>query len=431
MVADYVVTEHDCRWARTAPDPVGLASYTMDSHNCARVVVNGVARNEGDVQVAPAGPYGVSYRAIVPARGQCANLVVPVAFSASHIAFGSARMEPVFMVLGHAAGSAAHLAVTGARAVQDVDYPTLRRGLLADGMVLSWPPGQEAVTVVAPAAPSGPFTATATVTNVEGVAVSGVSLALAVPAGWPALAPQTTPSLAPGATFTAHWQVTPAPPVELLDPAELRATATYTAGGPVTRSATTTTRIAEPVTAPFVTAAATTAYFSQRGTRLAVVAAGRDMWTGIDEYGAILRPGVPATVAEVTLVSQTATDPNARAGLAFRNNLRAPGTSTGYVALVAKPGAGFLLLWDANADGTLESVARWETSPTPYPARLRLTRAGTRFTGAVSVDGGVTWRQVGTADVPSAAATQDVGVVTCAHATILGRAVFTNLVITA
>jgi hypothetical protein len=429
MVADYVVTEHDCRWARVAPDPVGLASYTMDSHNCARVVVNGAARNEGDVQVPPAGPYGISYRAIVPARGQCANLVVPVALSASHIAFGSARMEPVFMVLGHAAASAAHLAIASGRAVQDVDYPTLRRGLLADGMVLSWPPGQGPVTVDAPTAPSAPFPVTATVTNGEGVAVTAVSLALAVPAGWPAVTPQTTPTLAAGATFTAHWQVTPAVPAELLDAAELRATATYTASGQqVTYAASRTVRVAEPVTAPFVTAASTEAYFSRRGTRLAVLAAGRDMWTGIDEYGAILRPAVTATVAEVTLLSQTATDPNARAGLAFRNDFRS--ASAGYVALVAKPGNGFLLLWDANADGTLDSVARWETSPTPYPARLRLTRAGTRFTGSVSVDGGATWRQIGTADVPSAAAVQDVGVVACAHAPTLGRAVFADLTVT-
>jgi hypothetical protein len=140
MVADYVVTEQDCRWAVAAPDPVGLATYNMDSHNCARVVVSAAARNEGDVQVGPAGPYGVSYRAIVPRRGECSNLVVPVALSASHIAFGSVRMEPVFMLLGHAAARAADLALADGVDMQDVDYPELRRGLLADGMVLTWPP---------------------------------------------------------------------------------------------------------------------------------------------------------------------------------------------------------------------------------------------------------------------------------------------------
>jgi hypothetical protein len=431
MVADYVVTEHDCRWTRTAPDPVGLASYNMDSHNCARVVVGGAARNEGDVQVAPAGPYGISYRAIVPARGECANLVVPVAISASHIAFGSARMEPVFMLLGHAAASAAHLALSTGRALRDVDYPALRRGLLADGMVLTWPPGRGPVTLDAPAAPAAgsPFPVTATVANQEGVAVTNVSLALTVPSGWTATpGPRTTPSLAAGATFAGDWTVTAAPPAELLVPVTMRATATYTTTQAVTFTEEKTVTVAEPVAAPLVTAASTEAYFGQRGTRLAVLAGGRDMWTGVDEFGAILRPGVTTTAAEVTLLSQTATDPNARAGLVFRNDLRAPGRSTGYVALVAKPSNGFLLLWDANDDGTLDSVARLEVSPTPYPARLRLTRSGTRFTGAVSLDGGTTWRQVGTANVPSAASTQDVGVVACAHATTLGRAVFDNLV---
>jgi hypothetical protein len=426
MVGDYVVTEHDCRWAVTAPDPVGLASYNMDSHNCARVVVGGAARNEGDVQVGPAGPYGISYRAIVPARGECANLVVPVALSASHIAFGSVRMEPVFMLLGHAAASAAHLAIATGRGVQDVDYPALRRSLLADGMVLTWPPGSGPVTLDAPTAPApnAPFPVTATVANGEGVPVTDASLALTLPPNWTATPGSvTTPTLGAGETFAGDWAVTAATPETLLAQASLAATATYTvSGSPVTFTKSRTVTVAEPVAAPLVTASSTEAYFGQRGTQLAILAGGRDMWTGIDEYGAILRPAVTSTAAEVTLVSQAATDPNARAGLVFRNKP----SSTGYVALVAKPSNGFLLLWDADEDGTLDSVARLEM-PTPYPARLRLSKEGTRFTGAVSLDGGTTWQQVGTADVPSAAATQDVGVVACAHSTTLGLALFESL----
>ncbi|TDV55392.1 FAD-dependent oxidoreductase [Actinophytocola oryzae] len=425
MVGDYVVTEHDCRGARVASDPVGLASYNMDSHNCARVVVNGAARNEGDVQVAPAGPYGISYRAIVPARGECANLVVPVALSASHIAFGSVRMEPVFMLLGHAAASAAHLALESGAAVQDVDYPALRRGLLADGMVLTWPPGSGPVTLDAPAAPAPgtPFPVTATVANREGVPVTNVSLALTLPTNWTATpGPRTTPTLGAGEAFAGNWMVTAALPPDLLARASLAATATYTVAGAEVRStATRTVAVAEPVGAPLVTAKTTEAYFGQRGTRLAILAGGRDLWTGIDEYGAILRRAVTSTSAEMTLVSQDATDPNARAGIVFRN-----ADGTGYVALVAKPGNGFLLLWDADRDGTLDSVARLE-QPTTYPARLRLGKAGSRFTGAVSLGGGTTWRQVGAADVPSASATQDVGIVVCAHSTTLGRAVFDGL----
>lgn len=431
MVADYVVTEYDCRWQRAAPDPVGLASYTMDSHNCARVVVDGLARNEGDVQVPVAGPYGISYRAIVPKRGQCANLVVPVALSASHIAFGSARMEPVFMLLGHAAASAAHLAIASGRRVQDVDYPTLRRGLLADGMVLTWPPGRGPLTLDAPGAPVAgtPFPVTAALANQEGVPVADVSVAVTVPSGWQLspTAPQTTPSLAAGGTFSPVWTVTAASPRELLTPVTIAATAKYTVDSVYTFTAARTVTVAEPVAAPLVTAATTEAYFGQRGNQLAVLAGGRDLWTGADEYGAIYHRGVAATTAEVTLLSQDPTDPSARAGLVFRDDLR--GSSTGYVALVAKPANGFLLLWDADRNGMLDSAARLELSPTPYPARLRLTRAGTRFTGAVSTDGGATWRQVGTADVPTAT-TQDVGVLACAHAATLGRALFADLTVT-
>lgn len=432
MVGDYVVTEHDCRWARTAPDPVGLASYTMDSHNCARVVIGGLARNEGDVQVAPAGPYGISYRAIVPRRGECANLVVPVALSASHIAFGSARMEPVFMLLGHAAASAAHLALADGRAVQDVDYPALRRGLLADGMVLTWPPNQGPLTLDAPGSPAAgtPFPVTAAVANREGVAVTGVALALTVPSGWTVTpGEQTTPSLAAGATFAADWTVTAARPPQLLDQVRLTAAARYTVDGQVlTFEQARTLTVAEPVAAPLTTAATTEAYFGQRGDQLAVLAGGRDMWTGVDEFGAIYRQDVAATAAEVTLVSQAATDPSARAGLVFRNDMTT--RSTGYVVLVAKPANGFLLLWDADEDGTLDTAARLELNPTPYPARLRLTRTGTTFTGNVSTDNGATWRQVGTATIPSATAAQDVGVVSCAHATTPGRTLFTTLTIT-
>ena len=115
MVSDYVMTEHDCRGAAVAEDPVGLASYTMDSHNCQRVVVGGKARNEGDVQVPVPAPYPVSYRSIVPRAGECENLLVPVCLSASHIAYGSIRMEPVFMVLGQAAATAASLAIDDGR----------------------------------------------------------------------------------------------------------------------------------------------------------------------------------------------------------------------------------------------------------------------------------------------------------------------------
>ena len=138
MISSYVMTEADCRWERRVEDPVGMGAYNMDSHNCQRLVQAGVARNEGDVQVGVRGPYGVSYRSIVPKQEECENLLVPVCLAASHIAYGSIRMEPVFMVMGQSAATAAVLALDSQTPVQKVDYARLRERLLADGQILEW-----------------------------------------------------------------------------------------------------------------------------------------------------------------------------------------------------------------------------------------------------------------------------------------------------
>jgi len=138
MVSPYVMTEHNARGTVRAPKSVGLASYTMDSHNCRRTVRAGVVRNEGDVQERIPGPYPIAYDSMVPDRSQCENLFVPVCLSASHIAYGSIRMEPVFMVTGQSAASAACLALDDGLAVQDVEYGKLSLQLLADGQILQW-----------------------------------------------------------------------------------------------------------------------------------------------------------------------------------------------------------------------------------------------------------------------------------------------------
>jgi hypothetical protein len=139
MVSDYVMTEHNCRGQVKAPDSVGLAAYTMDSHNCRRNVHNGRAENEGDVQVGGFPPYPISGRSIVPKGSECQNLLVPICLSATHIAYGSIRMEPVFMILGQSAGTIAALAIKAAKPVQQVEYVKVRERLLADGQVLEWP----------------------------------------------------------------------------------------------------------------------------------------------------------------------------------------------------------------------------------------------------------------------------------------------------
>jgi len=126
MLSDYVLNEHDTQHHRQPEDPVGMGSYTMDSHNCQRFIRDGRVLNEGDVQLSPAAPYGISYRSIIPRRGECENLFVPVCLSASHIAYGSVRMEPIFMVLAESAALAASIAIKKGLTTQAVPYAQLR-----------------------------------------------------------------------------------------------------------------------------------------------------------------------------------------------------------------------------------------------------------------------------------------------------------------
>ncbi|MGV3773169.1 MAG: FAD-dependent oxidoreductase [Verrucomicrobiales bacterium] len=138
MISDYVMTEHNCVQSIKLDDAIGLAAYTMDSHNCQRVIKNGKVENEGDVQVGGFPPYQIAYRSIVPKREECKNLLVPVALSASHIAYGSIRMEPVFMVLGHSAATAAKIAIENNSAVQEVNHQSLQKQLIKEKQVLEW-----------------------------------------------------------------------------------------------------------------------------------------------------------------------------------------------------------------------------------------------------------------------------------------------------
>jgi hypothetical protein len=141
MTGDYVVTEHTALGKEVAADPVGLGSYHMDSHAIKLFVSpEGFVTSEGGMFVSVPEPFGISFRAIIPRRGECWNLLVPVCSSASHAAYGSIRMEPVFMVLGQSAATAASLAIDGNIAVQDVPYSALRERLLADRQIVDWPP---------------------------------------------------------------------------------------------------------------------------------------------------------------------------------------------------------------------------------------------------------------------------------------------------
>ncbi|QDU58975.1 putative FAD-binding dehydrogenase [Aeoliella mucimassa] len=139
MVSEMVMTENHCRNKLPIDDSIGMGGYTLDSHNIQRFVHNGMVKNEGDIQSRISGPYRISYRAITPRRTECDNLLVPVALSASHIAYGSIRMEPVFMILGQSAGTAASMAIRDDLPVQEVPYTQLRERLLQDDQRLELP----------------------------------------------------------------------------------------------------------------------------------------------------------------------------------------------------------------------------------------------------------------------------------------------------
>jgi hypothetical protein len=139
MVGTFVMTENELLKRRPTPDSVGMGSYTIDSHNVQRYITpDGGVQNEGDIGVSTNGPYEIAYGALIPKRGQADNLLVPVSVSSSHIAFGSIRMEPVFMVLGQSAATAAVMAIDAGLAVQDVPYSRLRERLVKDGQILHY-----------------------------------------------------------------------------------------------------------------------------------------------------------------------------------------------------------------------------------------------------------------------------------------------------
>lgn len=137
MIGEYVTTEHDITSKYDTPSSVGMGSYAMDSHNIQRYIKeDGFVQNEGDIGTHVKKPYKISYGSIVPKKADCKNLLVPVCVSSSHIAFGSIRMEPVFMILGQSAGTAAVMSIDKGIPVQDLPYDELRKQLLSDGQVM-------------------------------------------------------------------------------------------------------------------------------------------------------------------------------------------------------------------------------------------------------------------------------------------------------
>lgn len=140
MIGSYVMTENEIQGKKPVDKSIGMGSYTMDSHNVQRYITDeGYVQNEGDIGVHPEKPYQIHLGTILPKQEECSNLVVPVAVSSSHIAFGSIRMEPVFMLLGQSAATIAVMASEGSSTVQEVSYAKIKERLENDGQVLTLP----------------------------------------------------------------------------------------------------------------------------------------------------------------------------------------------------------------------------------------------------------------------------------------------------
>jgi hypothetical protein len=131
MIGEFVMTESDALAKTKVPNSVGMGSYSLDSHNAQRYVKSdGYVQNEGDIGVKPEKPYSIAYGSILPKENECSNLLVTICMSSSHIAYGSIRMEPVFMILGQSAGTAAVLAIENKVSPQKLPYEKLRKVLL-------------------------------------------------------------------------------------------------------------------------------------------------------------------------------------------------------------------------------------------------------------------------------------------------------------
>ena len=281
--------------------------------------------------------------------------------------------------------------------------------------------GQDISVPAEPVLAGRAATVVTTVTNAGPDRVRQVSTRLDLPAGWTAQAdgPTSMAFLARGRTFRTTWTVTATADAPITS-GTLTAHSTYTTrtGATGTLDSPATLRVTSPVRSPLQTVASTTAYFGQLGDRIAIEAAGADIYQNgnqaDDEYGAVYLPGRagPDTTATVRVDAQQNTDPWAKAGLVMRNDLTGHHRSPGYVAVVVTPGNGVSFQWDADGNGILDNQVA--VGGPQAPVWLRLSRSGTTYTGSYSTDG-TTWSTVGSATVGSAASTQDIGMIATAH----------------
>jgi hypothetical protein len=269
-------------------------------------------------------------------------------------------------------------------------------------------------------------------TNNARVAVSPVTLTLIVPSGWTATPTTATtfPAVPHGKTVTASWRVTAPATPQIPMAAELTGTASYAWDtGSAQATSTADVHVTSPIQPPYLTFASTSAYFGQAGSQFGIYGDGGDVWVSTNQYGAIYLHGAEqdGTVAEVKVTAQQPTDPWAKAGIMIRNDITESSGSPGFLIVAVTPGNGYVVQWDSNGDGTLDSYVSSSTGPmATYPSWLKVVRSGTSYTGYYSTDG-TNWILIATVNVPNAAATQDVGMFMTSHASgSLGEADFAN-----
>jgi hypothetical protein len=285
-----------------------------------------------------------------------------------------------------------------------------------------------------------PVTATESFTDNGVQPVQGVRLGLSAPAGWTVTptSPATFDSVAAGQSVQATFQVVAPAPALLFQSDALTGTAGYRWYGfvPFRVASSQTVTTAAPVLAPYKTFASTTANFAQYGSRMGIQADGRDVYGATNQYGAIYQQGAlpDGATATVELTAQANTNAWAKAGIMVRNDVTNANASPGFLILAEAPGHGYVMQWDSNGDGQLDSNSAPSNEglgTAAYPSWLKLVRSGTSYTGYYSVDG-TTWILIATVTLPSAAAAQDVGVFATSHnAGMVGEVDFDHFTLTA
>ncbi|MFC1441410.1 NEW3 domain-containing protein [Streptacidiphilus sp. N1-10] len=286
-----------------------------------------------------------------------------------------------------------------------------------------YPPQLTLSSVVPQQAAGQSTTVNTTFVNNGAETVTGVKVGLKAPTGWTVKALTATKAdrVAVGHEVLAAFKVTA--PTTLPAPiATYDLTATASAGwsgGTEKASVTASTLLASPVQAPWKTYTDNTALFGQQGANLAISGAGADVYGSTDQYSTIYQQGAEhdGSTTVVKITAQADTNPWAKSGIMIRNDITKPGSSPGYAILAEAPGKGYVLQWDSNGDGQLDSNSAPSDSGSgtaSYPSWLKLVRSGSAVTGYYSTDGS-TWTQVGTATLPGIAATGDVGLFTTSH----------------